>query len=236
MRVPNGQKHWIETHTNTRTHLHTHTHIHTCTTSYILYKELWKVISSVLQGCHEVITHAFKIRLHDSDTKKALFDFRESETERYWQWRRKKEYICMFFRKVLIIMTSPPWTCAPAEVTNVQHCQFVWDYASWPPWAELETRRGWYRSVFLWRAGRENVWTTKTTEGRGLLRVCLCVRGGERVCWLYASLSWWTENTRKGCHCGREKSRHLAHNTGRYTHMLGRAGTTLNTHDWDNYY
>lgn len=37
-------------------------------------------------------------------------------------------------------MTEPRRTWAPAEVTNVQHCQFVWDYASRPLWEEEEAR------------------------------------------------------------------------------------------------
>lgn len=74
---------------------------------------------------HEVMTRVFKIRLRDFDTKRLFLTVgrtRQIDTE---SEREKREYFCMFFRKVLIIMTGPPWTWAPAEVTNAWHCQFV---------------------------------------------------------------------------------------------------------------
>lgn len=71
------------------------------------------------------MTRVFMIRLHDFNTKRLFFYFREDEVEILRVKEKKREYFCMFPRKVLIIMTGPPWTWAPAEVTNAWHCQFV---------------------------------------------------------------------------------------------------------------
>ena len=69
------------------------------------------------------MTCGFKIGPHDLNKKKAFLTLgRERQRER----ERKKESIsACLYKKVLIIMTGTPWTWAPAEVTNAQHCQFV---------------------------------------------------------------------------------------------------------------
>lgn len=71
-----------------------------------------------------------RIRLHDCDAE-GLFltpgSVRQPEKREYMRGEKSSVTITapFFLFKVLIIMTEPRRTRAPAEVTNVQQCQFV---------------------------------------------------------------------------------------------------------------
>lgn len=91
-----------------------------------------------------------------------------SENWRMYKGKKGGEWLSLHFfsiikkKKYWLSWQSLAGLGLLAEVTNVQHCQFVWDYGSWPPWEEEEARRGVgggaRSSVLLGEA----VWTAKS--------------------------------------------------------------------------
>lgn len=153
MRVPNGPKPWIE--------IHKRLCVCVCTFALTLF---WAKFRGV---CFEANLKSDLLLRRSCWYKKAPLTVGRERLRHTESEGAGGIYFWMYFRKVLIIMTSPPWIWAPAEVTNVQRCQFVWDYASRAPRVEVDTWGG--QECVLLKSGRAR--ERAKSEDRELLRV-----------------------------------------------------------------
>lgn len=121
---------------------------------------IWR---SLFWGRSEVRS-AFKKKLL---IEKGCSDCRERETGTCWEQRSGEGagYISgCISEKCWLSWQPPPWIWAPAEVTNVQRCQFVWDYASRAPRVEVDTWGGQKGVLLKSRGERER---EKESQTRG---------------------------------------------------------------------